>query len=181
MEEWLSISEAAKILKITDKALYKRISNESSNENNIKKINGKTCVNEEYLEKLKLVVRKRNNATSKVIHINSKSTLEETNNSNNEVEVYSNEDYTLIQSLKSEVEFLRLQLERQQNSNENKEKIILNMQEIVKSEQVASKKLLDYEDRSREIDNKLFQLRQDMVEKSSNRKSKSIFSFFNRN
>lgn len=178
MEEWISISDAAKILNITDKALYKRISNESSNEKNIKKINGKTCVNEEYLEKLKLVVRKRKESTSKVIHINPKANLEENNNSNNKLEVYSKEEYTLIQSLKSEVEFLRFQLERQQNSNENKEKIILNMQEIVKSEQVASKKLLDYEDRSREIDNKLFQLRQDMVEKSTSKKAKGLFSFF---
>ncbi|MGL5351868.1 MAG: hypothetical protein ACRDA5_00935 [Clostridium sp.] len=178
MEEWISISDAAKILKITDKALYKRISNESSNENNIKKINGRTCVNEDYLEKLKLVVRKRNDSTSKVIHINPKANLEENNNSNNELEVYSKEEYTLIQSLKSEVEFLRLQLERQQNSNENKEKIILNMQEIVKSEQGSSRKLLDYEERSREIDNKLFQLRQDMVEKSASKKSKGLFSLF---
>lgn len=84
MEEWLAISESAKILKITDKALYKRISNESSNESNIKKINSKTCVNEEYLDKLKLVIRKKNNSTSKVIHIKPKSTLEENTNSNNE-------------------------------------------------------------------------------------------------
>lgn len=181
MEEWISISDAAKILNITDKALYKRISNQNSSEDKIKKINGKTCVNEVYLEQLKSVVRKRGDSTSKVISINSKSAVSENDKVDNELEVYSNEEFNLIKSLKSEVEFLRLQLERQQISNENKEKIILNMQEIVKSEQVASKKLLDYEDRSREIDNKLFQLRQDMVEKSSNRKSKSIFSFFSRN
>ncbi|MGL5085239.1 MAG: hypothetical protein ACRC68_05905 [Clostridium sp.] len=178
MEDWVSISDAAKILNITDKALYKRISNQSSSEDKVKKINGKTCVNEVYLEQLKSVVRKRADSTSNVISINAKSAVSENNKVDNELEVYSNEEFNLIKSLKSEVEFLRLQLERQQNSNENKEKIILNMQEIVKSEQCSSRKLIDYEDRSRELDNKLFQLRQDMVEKSASKRSKGLFSFF---
>lgn len=196
-----SIKEAASKLNISDKALYKRISSDKFNNDFLSKIDGKTIITEDGFDYLCGVIKRRKSGedpASSTVCITEKEIMEYKEEVNDtRIKVYTEAEIDTIIMLREEVEFLRKQLE-QQNINfqeqlkiqvesyqenfkiqletiKSKEAIILNMQDIIKVEQENSRKILDYEERSKEVDSKLFQLRQELVERKSNRK-KGFFS-----
>lgn len=201
-----SIKEAAIKLNISDKALYKRISNEKFNSNYINKIDGKTIITEEGLEYLSGVVKKKRSTiyqSSNEVAIALNSSEKEIANLDDDIietriKVYTQNEIDIIFMLKEQVDYLKKQLEKQSinyqeqlriqaetyQSNlkiqletiKSKEAIILNMQEIIRSEQDNTKKILDYEERSKEIDEKLYNLRKELVDRKEKNK-KGLFSF----
>lgn len=204
-----SIKEAAAELNISDKALYKRISNENFNTEFLTKEDGKTIITKDGLKHLKSVIKKRkiprNEVESEValsLDINEKeiSKVEE-DIDDTRIKVYTQSEIDIILMLKDQVEFLKNQLEHQninfqeqlklqaQSYQENlkiqletiksKEAIILNMQDIVKSEQENTKRLIDYDERSREVDEKLSQIRRELVGRRSKQKRR-LFSFLSK-
>ncbi|MGL5087144.1 MAG: hypothetical protein ACRC68_15750 [Clostridium sp.] len=114
------------------------------------------------------------------------------------VKVYTQNEIDIITVLRDQVDFLKGQIEQQrfnfqeqlklqsQSYQENlkiqletiksKEAIILNMQDIIKSEQENTKKILDYDERSREVDEKLSQIRRELFGRKAKNK-KRLFSF----
>ena len=197
-----SIKEASIKLNISDKALYKRISNNKFNNDFIKKIDGKTIITEDGFKYLTSVVKKKNTVNDEVaatLQVTEKDILDykdEINNTN--IKVYTQNEIDIILMLRDHVEYLKSQLEQQsinyqdqlkiqaesyqQNLKiqletiKSKESIIFNMQEIIKNEQENSRRILDYEDRAKEVDAKLLQLRQDLIERKS-KKRKGLFNF----
>lgn len=201
-----SIKDAAFELNISDKALYKRISNEKFNTDFLTKIDGKTIITEDGLNYLKSVIKKRKSTKNEVeseVALTLETSEKEIYKSDKEldetrIKVYTESEIDIIIMLKDQIEFLREQLEKQndnfqeqlnlqtQNYHENmktlreiiksKESIILNMQDIIKYEQENTKKLIEYDDRSREVDEKLSQIRRELLNRKA-KKNKSLFSF----
>lgn len=201
-----SIKEAAAELNVSDKALYKRISNENFNTEFLNKIDGKTIITEDGLRHLKSVIKKRKiskseaeNEVALTLDLNEKEISKLSNEfDETKIKVYTQSEIDIINMLKDQVEFLKGQLVSQninfqeqlklqaQSYQENlkiqletiksKEVIILNMQDIIKSEQENTRKLLDYEERSREVDEKLSQIRRELIGRKAKHK-KGLFSF----
>lgn len=201
-----SIKDAAFELNISDKALYKRISNEKFNTDFLTKIDGKTIITEDGLKYLKSVIKKRKSPKNEVesevaltIDTSEKEILKLDRELNEtRIKVYTQSEIDIIIMLKDQIKFLREQLERQndnfqeqldlqtQSYQENmkilretiksKEAIILNMQDIIKYEQENTKKLIEYDERSREVDEKLSQIRKELLNRKT-KKNKSLFSF----
>ncbi|MEG0296817.1 MAG: hypothetical protein RR620_08855 [Clostridium sp.] len=120
-----------------------------------------------------------------------------TTDDENDQLIISKEEYNLLKNLKEQVEFLKSQLNKQSDNHtiqldtqakfyqevldkhiESSNKHIETMQEIVKNEQENTKAILDYEARSREVDDKLLKLRESMEEKRVSKKKKHLFGFF---
>lgn len=201
-----SIKDAAIKLNISDKALYKRISNDKFNNSYLNKVDGKTIITEDGLKYLGSVVKKRRflkseseNELALTIDIEEKDINEVDNKSvETRVNVYTQNEIDIIIMLRDQVDFLKNQLEQQslnyqeqfrlqaESYQENlkiqletiksNEAIILNMQGIIKCEQENTKKLLDYDERSREVDEKLYQIRKELVGRKAKHK-KGFFSF----
>ncbi|MGG7060154.1 hypothetical protein ACQPUY_15580 [Clostridium nigeriense] len=201
-----SIKEAAFELNISDKALYKRISNEKFNTDFLTKIDGKTIITEDGLKHLKSVIKNRktpkNEAESEValtIDTCEKEVYKlDKNLDETRIKVYTQNEIDIILMLKDQIKFLKEQLEKQntnfqeqlnlqtQSYQENlkilletiksKEAIILNMQDIIKYEQENTKKLIEYDERSREVDEKLSQIRRELVNRKT-KKNKGLFYF----
>lgn len=201
-----SIKEAAIKLSISDKALYKRISSDKFNDNYLNKVDGKTIITEDGFKYLVSVVKKRKisksqseNELALTVDVQEKDIDELDNRSvETRVKVYTQNEIDIIVMLRDQVDFLKQQLERQslnyqeqlrlqaENYQDNlkiqletiksKQAIILNMQDIIKSEQENTKKLLDYDERSREVDEKLYQIRKELIGRKVKNK-KGFFSF----
>lgn len=194
------MKEAAIKLGISEQALYKRLSLDNFKDNFCNKVGGKTIITQEGFEFLSSVVKKRKKLkkTEKIVTSINLSNIKKVTNSTHP-RIYEANEVDLILILKSQIDFLKSQIEQQninfqeqlkiqsENYQENlkiqleaiksKENIILNMQELLKSEQETTREVLNYDERSKEIDKKLLQLKQDMVERKSKNK-KGFFKIF---
>lgn len=187
--EGLSVKEVARELNVSDKAVYKRINNETFDNKYIKKLNGKTFITKDGVEFLKEVTRKKDSTIDEIALTSTSDNnfdIVKTEEDEQGVLLYSSQDLDIIKFLKVENEYLKEQLEKQ-NFNyqeqlrmqvELQKATILSMQEVIQSEQETSRKILDYEERSREVDSKLLQLRNDMNERKNIKKKKGILGFF---
>lgn len=201
-----SIKEAAMKLNISDKALYKRISSDKFNDTYFNKIDGKTIITEDGFKYLDSVVRKRKvskpefeNELALTVDIQEKDIDTLYNQSvETRVKVYTQNEIDIITMLRDQVDFLKGQLEQQSlnyqeqfrlqaesyqdnlkiqlETIKSKQAIIINMQDIIKYEQETTKKLIDYDERAREVDEKLSQIRRELVGRKAKRK-KGLFSF----
>lgn len=198
----LTVKEVAEKLKVSDKAIYKRISNGNFKKEFTTKVGGKTLITEEGFNYLSSVVKKKKVEIEGELALTLDSNSTEIDIDENEMfyveKVYTAQELDIIKMLKAELEFLKAQLEQQQDrfqeqlkiQSENnlkvqletiksKDAIISNLHDVIKSEQDTSKKIIDYDQRSREIDDKLGKLRQELIERKEKeeKKKKRVFSF----
>lgn len=202
-----TIKEAAEELNISDKALYKRISGDNFNDDYIEKIEGRTMLTPEGIDYLKSVVRRKRSQKNENDYDNgiiAKDIVEFSNcNSLGMSNIYTDTDIETIKMLRDQVEYLKSQLHEQSiNYQEQlkiqaemyqqnlkiqyddikaKETIILNMQEIMKSQDITNQKVLDYSQRNIDVDEKLDDIRKGMIsrtERKSLKRKKKFLGLF---
>ena len=148
-----SIEIVAEELGISKAAIYKKLKKEEY-KNSITKENGKMMLSDSVVEELKKNVRKRKNVENfKDIEI-----VDE----ENKIEVLINDTKENKERI---VESLLRQLEEKDNQINKLHALIENNQIIIKNQQEKEKEQLKLEEHFKEIDKKLFEIRERNVKK----------------
>ena len=129
-----SIADLSDILNISKQAVYKKISQFSSElEGCIHKVNGKIQLDETGLNFLK----------SNTIVKDSNTDFQQVENGLNNFKLVEKSFNQLVESLNNQIEFLRSEIDNKNNQLEKKDQLIENMQVLLKQNQDANQKLLE--------------------------------------
>lgn len=158
-----SIEIVAEELGISKAAIYKKLKKEKY-KNSITKENGKMMLSDSVVEELKKNVRKK----KKVENFKDIEIVDE----ENKVEVLVNDTKENKDKI---VESLLRQLEEKDNQINKLHDLIENNQIIMKNQQEKEKEQLKLEEHFKEIDKKLFEIREKNNNKEKRNKMRSLF------